>query len=454
MRYRSTIALFLLTLVLAGFYFLYLKPKAAERGQIEDFERQFFRADPKEIEFIRIETGDGTVDVVRTGDEWVIEKPKRYRPDRQALSKMFDALSQGRLIKVVGSAGERKTFGLDRPYIIVSLGFSGKTDVLEIADKSPTAKGYYAYNRRFGKVFLVNEEFVRDFNLDLYDLREKRLFPLDRDAITRVRVKRARDTIDVAKDVDAWIMKSPVAGQASPEDVERLVQTIAVQRAAGFVDWTPELSRLPRRLSLEVFDGRTRRLDAADVYYWGTGGDHGALVHRAGSPEAARTSRDFFNLLDGDASLFRSRGLFNASPDDVVKISVTEEETTHVIEKKDGWKKDGVPVPEKKVLSLIEFLRDMKAVKLLQESRPLGKTRFVFEVRTATSASRLEVTNFSMDREMSTSAMFVPVKPGAPGGRKKVDYWYALSRNLGTGVVVTSLDIDNIREQMRKLDDE
>lgn len=453
MRYRNSLALFLVSVCLAGFYFLYLRPKAEERKQIEDFEKQFFRVDPKEIEFIRIETGEGAVDLVRTGNEWTIEKPKKYQPDMQAIQKMFDSLSKGRLIKVVGSAEERRNFSLDRPGIIVSLGYAGKTDILEIAGKSPTAKGYYAYNRRFGRVFLVNEEFVTDFNLNLYDMRDKTLFPVDRKEITRIRIRRDRDTIDIEKRDEVWTMRSPFQGRVSDDDLDRLLQTVAVQRAAGFVDWNADMSRLPQRISLELFGAGQRLLDSADSIYWGTEGDKGVLIHRAGSVEAARTSRDFFTLLDSDASFFRFRNLFDVTADAVTAIVITEDDKTYTIENKGGWKKNGVPVKEDKVLQLAGLLREMKAIKLLQEKRPLGKTRFVFEVRTGAGLSRLDVTDFNMDQEVSAAAaLFVPVKPGEPKGRKKVDYWYALSPGLGGGVVVSSLDIEKIMGEVRALD--
>lgn len=453
MRYRNSLALFLISVCLAGFYFLYLRPKAEERKQIEDFEKQFFRLDPKELEFIRIETAEGAVDLVRSVSGWTIERPKKYASDMQAIQKMFDSLSKGRLIKVVGSAEDRKNFDLDRPGIIVSLGYAGKTDILEIGGKSPTAKGFYAFNRRFGRVFLVNEEFVRDFNLNLYDLRDKSLFPVDLKEVARIRLKRGKDTLDIEKKDDVWTMRSPFQGRVSVDDLERLLQTVAVQRAAGFVDWNPDLSRLPQRISLELFGTGQRLLDSADIIYWGTEGTKGVLVHRSGSAEAARTSRDFFTLLESDASFFRFRNLFDVMADAVTAITVTEDDKTYTIENKGGWKKNGVPVKEDKVLQLAGLLREMKAVRLLQEKKPLGKTRFVFEVRTGAGLSRLDVTDFNMDQEVSAStALFVPVKPGEPKGRKKVDYWYAQSPLLGGGVVVSSLDIEKIVEEVRALD--
>lgn len=454
-RYRNTIILLGVSLLLSGFYFWYLSPKVEERKQVEDFEKQFFRVDPQEIEFIRIETADGLVDVVETGTEWRIEKPGRYLPDMQVVQKMFDSLSQGRLIKVVGGAEERSSFGLDRPNIIVSLGFAGRTDIMEIAGRSPAGTGYYAFNRRFGKVFLVNEEFVRDFNLSLYDLRDKQLFRVVPQDVAKIRIQQNKQTIELLRTGDTWTMKIPFAGRVSVEDIERLLQALSVQRAAGFVNWGPSLARIPQRISLEIFDARNRLTDAAQVYNWGTGGDQGALVHRADASEAARTSRDFFSLLDSEASVYRYRNLFEATPGNVLKITVTEEGKTQVIENKNGWKKDGVAVPEEKVLSLMEVLRSMKAVKILREDRLLGKPTFAVELLTAAGSSRLEVTNYNMDHEVSSAmALFVPVKPGSPSGRKKVDYWYARSQSLGSGVVVSSLDVETILNHLADIERE
>jgi hypothetical protein len=454
-RYRNTLILMTLSLALAGFYFLYLMPRMEERKQVADFEKQFFKVDPKEIEFIRIETADGLVDVVKAGTDWRIERPGPYLPDMQAVQKMLESLSQGRLIKVVGAAEEQSSFGLDKPNIIVSLGFSGRTDMMEIAGKSPSASGYYAFNRRFGKVFLVNEEFVRDFNLNLYDLRDKQLFRADPAAVAGIRIKRPNQAIDLEKTGDAWTVKAPFSGRASLEDVERLMQALSVQRAAGFVDWSPALSKIPQHISLELYDAHQKLLDSAMIYNWGTGGDQGALVHKAGAREAARTSRDFFSLLNTEASVYNYRNLFETASGSILKITATEGSKTQVFENKAGWKKDGAVVPEERIVSLLEVLRRMKAVKILREDRVLGKPTLTIELLTASGSSRLEVTNFNMDHEISEAmALFVPVKPGAPAGRKKIDYWYARSQNLRTGVVVSSLDVQAIIDHLADINRE
>jgi hypothetical protein len=452
-RYRNTLVLFFVSLAVASFYFFYLEPKIEEQKQIEDFEKTFFRADPREISFIRIETNEGPVDMVVSEGRWMISSPGIYQTDVNVIQKMLDALSEGRLIKVVGDKSELKKFGFDSPYIIVSLVFSDKPDILQIAGKSPSAKGYYAFNKRFGKIFLVNEEFVHAFNQRLFNLREKRLFLVDQGSLGRIRLKRGRDTIELVRSGEDWEMVSPVSDRVDEAAVIGLVDTLSLQMAEVFLDWEDELSMLPKNILIELFDREQRLIDSADVYYWGKELNRGTLLHRQGAVEAARTRREFFELLDMEASDLRYRRLFDVSLDDVVMIKMTWEGETSVIENNGGWKKDGLPVPDKKVLSIIETIREMKAVKLVKEDRRLGSTLFKLEVITSRGVSALDVSNFSMDHEISSASMFVPVNPGFPG-REKVDYWYARSDNLDDGVIVSSLDLKKIVDQAGALNGE
>lgn len=453
MRYRTTVVFFAVAVTLAAAYFLYVGPAMEEKRLIEDFQKRFFLADPRDIDFIRLDAGDGPVDIAQRPSGWMVIRPGEYMADQGVVNKFLETLANGRLLKVVGSAEDAGRFGIEKPQIVIGLAFADKLDVLSIGDRNPASTGYYAYSERLGRVFLVNKEFVKGIYLKLYDLREKRLFHFEPKEIERIRIKRPKDTVELVKRDGSWRMLSPLAGRVDAREVEGLIEVLFTQKAEEFLERMPELDG-PEHILLEITGKGDGRIASADVYFWGKGGNRGALVHSPGSEEATRTRRDFWLLLEGESSAFMYRNVLDVDSERVKTIRFSWDGESHLFEKKGGrWFSNGAAVDADRVASMIKSLNSWKAKKLIREERFLGKKQFRVEVEAEGGVSTLEVSNFNMDHEVSTSGMFVHIDPGRPG-TEKVDYWFARSSNLDYAAIVSSLELKKIKEQIEGLADE
>ncbi|KPK34257.1 MAG: hypothetical protein AMK70_08040 [Nitrospira bacterium SG8_35_1] len=230
MKYRTTLILFIIALGLAAAYFFYFQPIMKEKELIADFEKRFFRADTSEIEFLRLDTGQGPITISKSGESWKITKPAEYLPDLGAIDSLFKALAKGRLIKVVGGTEDLDTFEFKTVHVILSLGYSGTIDV------------HYAYSERLGKIFLVDKEFVTAMNLKPLDLREKRLFIFNREELGRIKLHKKNDTVEIEKRNNGWYMVSPFPMKADNDDMNTLVDTLHTQKSEAFIDWKPDLA--------------------------------------------------------------------------------------------------------------------------------------------------------------------------------------------------------------------
>lgn len=455
MRYRTTLTLFVILLALAGGYFLYLKPMAHERQILKDFEARFFRSDQSKVSHISIDTGDGPVEVSRSAGAWRINLNGWHDADRGVIARLFETLSKGRIVKVVGAAGDEARFGLDEPNVILGVAHAGYLDILKIGDKNPAETGFYASSRRLGKVFLVNREFVREISrLTHQDLRMKRLYNVEPGEVLKVRISRAAGNLELARvDGGRWRMLLPLPSATDASYVESFVETLALQEAEGFLPWDPVLAEsLGEPMQLEVFGQDGMTLGAYDVYYWGTEGGRGALIHRRGSVEAMRSRREFHALLAADASVYMYRRLLDFGHEEIRSISLwAEGEGEFTIQRAgDVWSADGKRINAQGMSVLIASLADLKAVRLIENDRQLGMPRWRLEVVTHAGTAWLEVSDFIMDGEVSDSAQFVQVEPGRPITRK-VDYLHAHSSRLGFGAIVSSEDIIAVFEMARDI---
>lgn len=450
MRYRTTLVLFIVAAFVGGFYFLHLKPARLEKQAIEDFEKRFFRANQDELRLVRIGFDGGNTDLARDDkDAWIVGG--RYLPDKAAIGKFFEALSTGRALKVVGGRQDRRKYGFDKPPVTITLGTRIGSDRLEIGAENPAKTGNYAYAESIGKIFLVSGSLAKELRLGLFELREKRFFLYDPKSIGRVVIRREGGSIDIARDgagSDAaggdWQILSPTKGRAGEAEMESFLETLTSQRAEGFEVWSREYESLPRRMVVELYDRNMARLDLAELFFWGSEWYKGILVHRGGSSEAARMRREFWNMLEADPSSFMSRNLFGVKADEITRMRIVRTDgKTNLIEKTSfGWRLDGKPVRDRKAAELVDILASWRAKKFLDESGDLGRTQFSVEITTRRGSSRVDVTNFNMDHEISPGGLGLP--SGEKGEGKKVDFFFARGTAVDRGAVVSSLDIEII----------
>jgi len=453
MKYRSTLALFITALALGSAYLFYFQPRLEEKKLMEDFEKRFFRSDTSDLEFLRLDSGQGPITIVKSEDSWKITKPAEYEPDLGAIESLFSALAKGRLIKLVGDAEDLDAFGFKTVHIILSLGYKGTIDVLKIAGESPSAAGHYAFSERLGKIFLVDKEFAEAMNLKPLDLREKKLFAFKPEELGNITIKRKSDTVELEKRSDGWQMISPLPMKAGSDDMKNLVETFHTQKAEAFLEWRPELAKLERKLMLELNNTEGMSLGSYELFYWGTEWDKGIVVHRPGSKEALRVRREFWILLNDSYSSFAFRNMISIDKNKAESIKVLSGEDIYVLEKKnDIWYFENSPVPSDAVIKLIDYLKLWKAEKLIIDDRDLGKEHFVLEVEYKDNTDRVAVTDFNMDYEISGSRMFAAKKGTVK--KEKVDYLYARSSNLGSSAIVSSVDLKNILSMIQDLRNE
>lgn len=448
MRYRTTLVLFAALLVLSGVYFGYLKPMAEQRAKVEDFESRFFRSDPAEVDLVRVDAGNGAVEVVRIDGKWKIRLSKEHDADEGMVDKLFDTLSRGRIVKVVGDISDKARFGLDKPGFVLGVAHEEYLDIIKIGDKNPSESGFYASSEKMGKIFLLEREFVKDLYLQPQDLRMKSLYDVQPEGIGKVRVEWASGVLELTRaQAEGWKMSLPIRAKVDAPSIESFISNLSLQKVEAYMDWDPELAtNLGEPIRLEIFDKDGASLGAYDAYYWGTEGNRGTLIHSPGSREASRARRDFFEILQRDPSIYMYRKLLPLEPSEVVSLALwSASEGELKLKRNDNvWSINGREVRPGKVESLIEGIGGLEAVRLINEQRALGKPRWRVDLTTTNGGNQwFEVSDFNMDHEVSSSSMFATVEPGKPLTRK-VDFLYTRASGLAFGAVASSEDMLSI----------
>lgn len=442
MKRRSLITLFIITTSLAVLYFFYLLPAIEEKRMLEEFSRRFFHADPAEIGMITIENGAGIHEIIRAHSGWRVNK--RYLADEGAVERLLDVFTSARILKTVGGKEDMERFGVREPIVHILLNIAGRIETLAIAGENPARTGHYAYARDIEKIFLVNKDFVNELQVDLFDLRDKRLYSISPEEVGKVVIRRQENTVELVREEDGWRMISPLSQSGSAIDIEGMLSSLARLRAIGFIAWKEEFALLPRKTKLELHDRQSGAINMTDVYFWSSEGDKGVLVHRTGSDEAARVRRELWNLLQSEASLFLDRRAFGTTPEEVLSVVISSAEDRYVFTKEgDTWQYKHKAIPPTTFRRLLDAILSLTARSLVNEKLSPEKSELIIEVESGQGKERLEISDYVMDHVASATRQVLDER-----GEKvleKVDYLYARSSRIDYAMVMNSLHVEDVK---------
>jgi hypothetical protein len=453
-RYRRTLALFIIALILGVVYFLYLKPAYEEKRLIAELRKRFFRSDTTGIDYIRIQAGtEPPYELKRRDGRWWITSPGLFMPDEGTLAMFMKTLSDGKVLKVVGSAGSLPEFGINKIYSVIAIGYRGNIEVLQVGEENPAGTGNYAFSERLRTVFLIDKETARHLYLKLYDIREKRLFPYSREQIDAISIERKEGEVELVRSGNGWFLRKPVLFRADENEMDTFLEILTTQKAEAFFPWSAELEGLKKIIRIGLRDRRGRVLSSGELRYWGTEWDKQAVFRRDDRPgEVMRVSRAFWLLLSSHASRFADGRVFAIEDREAVKgISIKYEGKEYRFERTGNeWRFGKRLFQYHEIYPLIDAVRRLSYEKLFfEKDYRFREPFFTLTVYTTHGDQRLRVGRVDVEKEVTSSFMFVPVKPGSPE-KRRVRYWLSESNLNSYKGVINSEQIREIVESARK----
>jgi hypothetical protein len=442
-RYRKTILLFLIAALLGGFYFLYLLPRIEKQRLIKELENRFFRSDTEVIDYIRIQAGPSPpYELKKTKKGWVIVKPRLLQVDMGAIRHFMETLSEGKVIKVVSGTKSLRDLGIKQIYSVIAIGYGGDIDVLYVGEENPARTGYYAFSERLKSVFLIDKETAQRLYLTLYDMREKRLFPFEKERIGKIVIRRRDDTVELKRNKQGWDLIQPVRFPGNSEEIESLLEILVTQKAEAFIAWNKEIDALKKSLWIGVYGLDGDILSSGELRYWGTDWDKQSVFRKDGEEEAIRVSRAFWLLLSSHASRFTSNVLFTLKERrDITSIEINNEGKEYIFKQKD----EGMEIS-----TLIDTLSRQAYDKILFQKRyPFGEEFFSIRIKDKHSVEFLRVSRGNLQKEVSSSFMFVPVRPGSPE-KRMVKYYLVQTNRFSYQAVINSEVIRTIMDVVEK----
>lgn len=250
MKFRTTLLAALLLLIFGGYVYYFEIKKPAEKKTAEEKEKTVFDLTWDNVAgmtvenphgtfvFEKAEKAEGTSSGVAQEPQWRIMEPVKTDADQTTLNSMYNALKSLKVEQVVSEEPENLSpFGLDKPLakITVRMKEGQNPATLLVGQKSPVGYNSYAMREGDKRVLLLSTSLESQFNHNLLEFREKKLFTFQRDSMESLRIFRGGQLIlELAKEGDLWQVRKPFQGRASESEVTDLLTKILGLRAAAF----------------------------------------------------------------------------------------------------------------------------------------------------------------------------------------------------------------------------
>ena len=272
--------------VLAGLgayiYFVESKKPATIEGEGEKKKEKVFTFDKAKAREITLAPKDGeAVHLVKEKDGWRMAAPMTVAADSSEVDTLvmsFEGLERDEV--VAESPAKLSDFGLETPRNTVGLLLEGATEPMKllIGDKTPDSGAVYAKLPSQPRVFTIASYLETPFTKKPFDLRDRSVLHVKRDAVKTLEVTGPDGSYALARnDKGEWSFTKPVATRAGRWSVDSLLGTlenlrmesVAVEEAKDLKSFG--LAKPARTVALGLADGGTRTLEigssAADKKY-------------------------------------------------------------------------------------------------------------------------------------------------------------------------------------------
>jgi hypothetical protein len=238
---RITVTLAIILAVVVGYIFLVDRPQAKRAEEA----KHLIQVAPKDVTRITLTSDKGTVELARRdATHWEITNPIRVPAGSYAVSSLLDAVTGVIPQQSLGSAGNLKEYGLDKPEARIGLTTStGRTVGLEIGKASPVGSTSYARALPGGGLYQIDASAKGALTKSASDLRQRTVADFANADVQKVRLVSPAGTLVLTRVAsDRWKIEGPRSWPADDFKVTDLFFPLTTNDAKAFHDGVTDLA--------------------------------------------------------------------------------------------------------------------------------------------------------------------------------------------------------------------
>jgi hypothetical protein len=343
-----TLVIVLVAAGLGGYVFLVENKKPADSDEKKK-EKVFALTKAKAKELTLAPKGGETVIVKKDGDKWRLVAPSEAPADSNEVDSLLSALENLETDEIVTeNAGDLKQFGLDAPSNTVSILQDGTPQPLKLllGEKTPDSAGLYAKTADKPRVFTIAAYQESGLNKKPFELRDRDLLKVKRDAVKAVEVTGPGESYALERnDKGEWSLTRPLKTAAGRWSVDGILGTLESLKmdAVAAEDAGKDLKKYgldkpQRTVKLTLADGGYKILEIGGP----APGEKKYHAREAQSPLVAVIPGAIVDDLAKGMKELRAKRLADVSSFDVLGIELVSEGKTTTLARTTTKDKDGL----------------------------------------------------------------------------------------------------------------
>lgn len=264
---------------------------------------------PDAVKQLALKGTKGEFVLSKMAEGWYLEKPKSYRADQTEISGILSSLGGMSARDFFDETPlNLKKYGLDPPRFRVTVTLEDKTGEREIlfGNKREESDEVYLVLDSRGTVYSVEESVLQGFDKELFDLRDKEIFPFPGDQVSKVQIHTPKESWLLVKgEKEEWEVEVPKKGTTRQGAVPDYLTALGRLRAKRLVE--EEAKNIKKygldQPSLKVSLGGTSGKSLGNISLGNKiGGEY--YAKRDGSPAIYTIEEFSFNQLNKQLSDF------------------------------------------------------------------------------------------------------------------------------------------------------
>jgi len=365
------VAVVVLGILAGGVYWSERKKTADDAKEATGGATKLVNVKDEDVRKVEIQRR-GTPAVVVERDksnQWQMRSPETWRVDQDAatgIASAYSGLSYDRIVdeKPTDLAG----YGLQTPSIELTVSAKdGKTRKLLIGDDTPTGSGAFAKFADDAKVFTLQSGTKTSLDKTPQDLRDKRLLVFEADKLTRVELAAKGTPVEFGRNAQKeWQLVKPKPLRADNGVVEELVRKLGDARMDTAASTDPAKAASAFATGTRIASATVTDTSASQNLEVRKKGDE-YYAKSSAVPGIFKVANDLGEALNKGLDDFRNKKLFEFGFNEPSNVTVRDGDKNYAFQKNgEKWSANGKQMDSTSVQSLIDKLRDLKAIRFLE----------------------------------------------------------------------------------------
>ena len=260
----------LLAAIGLGAYAYFVDSKKPASG--DKSKEKVFTVDKDKVKEIGVAKTEGeSIRMVKSGQDWTLAAPAEAPADATQVDTLLSTIETAEIGNVVVEQPDSLAkFGLDKPRLTVSVLADGEKEPqqLQLGNKTPDENSLYAKTPAKARVFTVPFHLEGTFDKKPFELRDRSVLHVKRDAIKTLEVTGPEGAFALSrKDKDNWLFTAPVKAMAGRWSVDSLLGSLENLQMDAITAESPKdlkaygLDKPARVVVLGLQDGGAKRLE-------------------------------------------------------------------------------------------------------------------------------------------------------------------------------------------------